>query len=420
MTRPRNSARAGYRTVAVDPPTLFQFVVLSMLLHLLLIVLFGNPTGGTRRDEAWWGPLDVTLRPPAPEPGPEFRLAPGMEINAPGSNLSQRAGAATNPAPALPHRAMESAPAPPPSGDTLPRLNPSAPEEVNKSLSPPMVSPATIEPIAPPVLPRVFAPATELPPPAVPALPMIPIEKSVAPRSEPQLAPPVELAPRVAPAPPAAPLERLAPPQERELVPAVEVPAREAPAAPATPLERLSPAPLEREVAPAVELPLRPAPVVPGAPIERLAPAKIESEVAPPVQAPAPRAERPVPPLVPSAQPPAAPLQGQTPQPAPGPETNEDIFKSRRDTVTPPTEAPRIDLDAARKKAAREIVSEGAGSRGVFTVPSPPSLEAKKKEAMPLEKALKPDCRTAYANMGLLAAPVLIASAIAADGSCRW
>ncbi len=39
---------------------------------------------------------------------------------------------------------------------------------------------------------------------------------------------------------------------------------------------------------------------------------------------------------------------------------------------------------------------------------------------MPLEKALKPDCRTAYANMGLLAAPVLIASALAADGSCRW
>jgi hypothetical protein len=43
-----------------------------------------------------------------------------------------------------------------------------------------------------------------------------------------------------------------------------------------------------------------------------------------------------------------------------------------------------------------------------------------KKEAMPLEKALKPDCRTAYANMGLLAAPVLIASAVAADGGCRW
>jgi hypothetical protein len=39
---------------------------------------------------------------------------------------------------------------------------------------------------------------------------------------------------------------------------------------------------------------------------------------------------------------------------------------------------------------------------------------------MAMEKALKPDCRTAYASMGLLAVPVLVASAIAADGSCRW
>ena len=61
-----------------------QFVVLSMLLHLLLIVLFGNPTGGARRDEAWWGPLDVTLRPASPEPGAEFRLVPGTETSASG------------------------------------------------------------------------------------------------------------------------------------------------------------------------------------------------------------------------------------------------------------------------------------------------------------------------------------------------
>jgi hypothetical protein len=398
---------------------LFQFVVLSMLLHLLLIVLFGNPTGATRRDEAWWGPLNVTLRPPAPEPGPEFRLAPGLELNAPGSPLSQRAGAATNPPAESPRRATESVPAAPASGQTLPHLNPSAPEEVDKVLAPPVVSPATIEPIAPPVRPRAFAPPAELPPPAVPALPVLPIEKSVAPRSEPALVPPVELAPRAVPAAPTAPLERTAPPTERELEPAVAVPPRVAPAIPEAPLERLSPAPLEREVAPPVELPPRAAPVVPGAPIEPLAPAKIESEVAPPVQAPAPGAERPGPPLAPTAQPPASPAHGQAPQRLPGPEVNEDIFKSRRDIGTPPTEAPRIDLDAARKKAAREIVSEGAGSRGVFTLPSPPTVETK-KEAMPLEKALKPDCRTAYANMGLLAAPVLIASAIAADGGCRW
>ena len=102
------------------------------------------------------------------------------------------------------------------------------------------------------------------------------------------------------------------------------------------------------------------------------------------------------------------------------PDADEEIFKPRRDVGAPPAEAPRIDLDAARKKAAREIVREGSGSRGVFTIPSPPPLEKKSKEAMAMEKAIKPDCRTAYANMGLLAVPVLVASAIAADGSCRW
>jgi len=412
----RSTARFGYRTAAVDPPTLLQFVLLSMLLHLLLIVLFGNPTGGARRDEAWWGPLDVTLQPPSADTDSEFRLAPGTGTNLPGPALLQPAGNAPRAPAESPRRSAEPTPAAPAAGDALTRLNPSAPEEVDKSLAPPIVAPATIEPIAPPVQPRPLAP--EILPRAVPPpLPVVPIEKSAAPKSEPQLAPPVELAPRAVPAAPAAPLERTAPPPaERELAPAVEAPPRVAPVAPeTTPLERLAPAPIEREVAPPVQLPPRAAPALPSAPIERLAPAKIETEVAPPVEAPTPAAGRRAPT---STLPPASPAPGQT-QPIPSPDAGEELFKSRRDSGTAPAEVPRIDLDAARKKAAREIVSEGAGSRGVFTVPAPPA-EPKTKEAMPLEKALKPDCRTAYAHLGLLAAPVLIASAVAADGGCRW
>jgi hypothetical protein len=127
------------------------------------------------------------------------------------------------------------------------------------------------------------------------------------------------------------------------------------------------------------------------------------------------------------AAPPVAPALPQPQRAAPlppsrfgTPDADEEIFQPRRDVGAPPSEAPRIDLDAARKKAAREIVREGSGSRGVFTIPSPPLPEKKSKEAMAMEKAIKPDCRTAYANMGLLAVPVLVASAIAADGSCRW
>lgn len=412
----RNAARSGSRTAAIDPPTLLQFVLLSMLLHLLLVVLFGNPTGGARRDEAWWGPLDVTLRPASPEPGAEFRLVPGTETSLPASTPVQRATSTPHAPAESARRSAEPAPITPASGDTLPTLNPSAPKEVNKSLAAPIVAPATIEPIAPPVQPRLLAP--EALPRAAPVLPVLPIEKSVAPSSEPQLAPPVELAPRAVPAAPAAPIERATPPPaERELAAPAEVPAPVAPAVPeTTPLERLAPAPIEREVAPPVQMPLRAAPAVPAAPIERLAPAKLETEVAPPVEASTPSVERPAPQSTPR---PAPPAPGQVPQRLPSPDAGDELFKSRRDTGPAPAEAPRIDLDAARKKAAREIVSEGAGSRGVFSVPSPP-VEAKKKETMPLEKALKPDCRTAYANLGLLAAPILVANAIAADGGCRW
>jgi len=37
-----------------------------------------------------------------------------------------------------------------------------------------------------------------------------------------------------------------------------------------------------------------------------------------------------------------------------------------------------------------------------------------------MEKAAKPDCRTAYAGMGLLAVPALVAAAVSDDAGCRW
>jgi hypothetical protein len=38
---------------------------------------------------------------------------------------------------------------------------------------------------------------------------------------------------------------------------------------------------------------------------------------------------------------------------------------------------------------------------------------------MEKEIKVKPDCRNAYAGMGLLAVPALVASTIG-DGGCRW
>jgi len=308
------------------------------------------------------------------------------------------------------------------------------PPSSERELSPPVEVPPRVAPTAPtaptapleryesPMLEPELTPPAPLAPPALPTLPK-PIERTQTPSSEPQLSSPVEIPPQVVPAAPTAPLERSESPViERQLEPATPLSAREAPAAPAPPLERATPPKIERDIAPPVELPLPAVPVespVPGAPValplsgaplERLAPAGAERTIAPPEVVPAPRAERLAPGVAPAAGPP-------TPQRGGPSGAEEDLFKPRRDVGTPSTEAPRIDFEAAGKKAAREIVSEGAGARGIFTVPAPPE---RKKETSPLEKSVKPDCRTAYANMGLLAVPVLVASAIAADGSCRW
>ncbi len=91
------------------------------------------------------------------------------------------------------------------------------------------------------------------------------------------------------------------------------------------------------------------------------------------------------------------------------------MFKPRTDVPAEPGAAPRIDLEGAKKRA---IAREGAGSRGLIPVVPPPPERAS-KEARALEKAIKPDCRDAYAGMGLLAAVPLVASAIG-DSGCRW
>jgi hypothetical protein len=378
-----------------------------MLLHVLLIVLFGNPGGIARRGEGALSPLDVTLRSLSPESGSGFRLAPGAETGSSGSALLRRLTGTRNAQDeSLRREAQTPAPV-----EALPRLAPAAPEEVDKMLAPATVPPVNIERIAPPDRLRELAPPVVLPPSAVPELPAAAIEKAAPQRIERQLVPPVELPPREVPVVPSAPIERIAPAKvEREIAPPVDLLPREAPLAPAAPLERIAPARIEREIAPPAEIPA-----------SRAAPA--ETVTRPAAETPAataPTTERTAPQEISPARPQATPTEPLPPLRYGTPEVDQDIFKPRRDLDTTPGEAPRIDLDAARKKAAREIVQEGSGSRGIFTIPAPPPLEKKSKEAMAMEKAIKPDCRTAYADMGLLAAPVLLASAIAADGSCRW
>src|SRR5215813_5068181 len=482
-------ARRRYVAATVDSPTLFQFVALSMLVHVLVILLFGNVQGiGGRESESWWGPLNVTLRRLAPEIGSGIRLAPGADRGEADRSLLRRPEVRREtPREQAPTRA-EPTPEAPASVDALPRLNLEAPEQADREV---IQQPAPIERIAPrrlereavppvqlpprevpmapnvtldriesPKIERQVSPTVELRPREVPMAPNIPLERIEQPKIERQVTPAVELPPREVPVVPTAPIERIAPARvEQEVAPPVELPPREVPVAP-TPIERIAPAKVEQEVAPAVELPPREVLAPPVAPIERLAPAKVQQEVVPPVEltprevltAPSAPIDRITPrnlerelsspppeiaPIAPRAAPaaPAPPAPATTPVPeqreAPtedslprlhfgAPQPDESMFKPRPQVATPSSEPgglPHIDREASRERA-REIASGRSGTRGVFNpIPIPP--EAKTKDALAIEKALRPDCRDAYAGLGLLAVPVLVASAIA-DAGCKW
>ena len=77
--------------------------------------------------------------------------------------------------------------------------------------------------------------------------------------------------------------------------------------------------------------------------------------------------------------------------------------------------------------AVREIAAEGRGSRGALPLLPPPPDDSERdalRNRKPtlsemMEKAIKPDCRNAYAGLGLLAIPPLIASSIG-NGGCNW
>src|SRR5215475_9921882 len=145
----------------IDPPTLGQFLLLSMMLHILVIVLIGNVPGtGVRRAAGgeWWGSLDVTLRQFAPEATREPRPA----------DERPRAPVLRRPA-IVPQPTEQPAPSEPP------REAPTATEPT------PMTTPASIEKLPRLDIEREIAPPVTVPPREVPAVPSTPIER-IAPR----------------------------------------------------------------------------------------------------------------------------------------------------------------------------------------------------------------------------------------------
>jgi hypothetical protein len=76
------------------------------------------------------------------------------------------------------------------------------------------------------------------------------------------------------------------------------------------------------------------------------------------------------------------------------------------------------------RQRARDIGAnegrEGTGPRTLFKFPTAPPPVAKRREQEIFDKALKrPDCKDAYADMGLAAVVPLVRDALTEKG-CKW
>jgi len=348
-----------------ERPGVAQFLYLSALLHAIAILLFGAPPGGSPEGRAIWGSIDAQLVAPAgrvaiPEPMEPIVAAPLEKIER-----------AFGPAPIV---------------------------------TPQVVVPQKIQPITPPQMKlENMLPAPKIEAVPVPKAPPVPLPAPVPqivpelPRVERNMVePPKLVAPIVKPvAPPikeVAPIPVEAPHIETPLVPSI-------PAAPALPAIERAP-----EIAPKVVAPSTPEPIAPP----KVDAPKVE---APPVTgtpaAPASREEL-LEPRAPAPSVPAAPVAPRTPAPRERPATSSDYDPTK----------PAIDAEELRRRAS-QMAREGTGQRAVFAFPMPAPPERKSKTEEALEKARKPDCRTAYKDLGLLAAVPLIANEFG-EGTCRW
>jgi len=103
------------------------------------------------------------------------------------------------------------------------------------------------------------------------------------------------------------------------------------------------------------------------------------------------------------------------------PTPEEELFKPRKpgnevESVMPVGKAPRIVPNEAKPDTA--IARRPDTRKGVLNL-FPPPPEKESKLGRDIQKAAQPDCRNAYAGMGLLAAPFLLWDSVT-DTGCRW
>ena len=427
-------------------PRLRECLILALLLHALVVLVFGSAPGGSAKPgEGVYGALNIRLSGRGAA-GPELAATPpppAAYTGPQGAADERRWGGTVRDMPASPPPVSE------PGAARLGTWNPVPTPQPTDPLPPTPMPLPVLEPAAPALqdvapLPAIANPVASLSPgPALPELaplpsavrnlpaaaaqplpieralkPVAPLEAGVAPTPTlPALAPapsPVRNLPTAAPQalPIERPLSRVAP-VEGVAAPAPTVPALAPAPSPERSLPATAPQPVPMD-SPALSrvLPVEPL----GLPA---APAATPALQTLPEAAPGPRSEappgtasnNPPTPLPASGEPSAS---GSTPRATLGaPDAGAVVGHDVATAPSSPASAPRLNLDLVRPRGG-EISRQG--SRGVLSLlPHPPDS----KLANDIEKSAKPDCRTAYSGLGLLAAAPLALDALRKDG-CRW
>jgi hypothetical protein len=437
-----------------------KFVILSMLLHVLFVVLFGDSSGGgPSRASQMLGGFSASLQARVTNNAP---AAPSIQSSAAsGANSNPRTTTPTKIEPlkpsAVPTELLDAAKA-----TELPTPSPTAPPQtVPEKVTVPDALPTISKSVVKPVTEFVVAPAEPTPKAAVETVPPVdpqpllpraqpltvpkPIELNASPSVSREFAPyvppilPPTLPPAIAPISPAAPIAPLAMPPvtplalptiaapkiEREFAAPANIEVREPLVVP-PPISTIAPtteSKTEREFTPYV--PPSVAPSVTPSPAAA-APSTAPNPAPPATTAPA---ERDITSAPSSSAPPTttAPANERAPAATPGSpapsKSTDDIFGPRRDagSVAAPAPAPAksLDLDAARR-SAREGANTGTGPRTLLPFPTAPKPVPKSDMTKIFDKALKrPDCKDAYAEMGLAAVIPLVRDAIKQEG-CKW
>ena len=463
-TQPNYSHRAHL----LVKPSMARFIALSVLLHLWMILLFGDASGtrgnGLAVGRTFLATLEGTASPVA-----SAASSRGVRRSAANEGGSLREGARISPQPssvtapptAAPENLAAQENAAPPAGPLAAPVEapvfekiPILTNEVKAAATPFFVAPIPVEPVAamPPApsaslpafttiapiasVPRVMrdeagfavyvAPIVEraqispapTPTLATPTLP--PLVKPTADREFASYAPPAVVAP-----PPV--VERRPAPAAASVAPPVDPPMAAVPSLIPPPSVPISPGPLPASTTTRIEpLKIQPASNSPKiytpsapvtttiAPIDNALPAPPTGapvavrEVPAGTTAPAVAAPRAVSPAVDSSTGGGPPALLNFPLPIPAP---------AGPAVPPPL--PRLDLDALRRQA-REVGREGSGLRTLLPFATVAKEPPKKDMEKIFDKALKrPDCKDAYSDLGLAALIPLVRDAVK-DGGCKW